>query len=623
VATSTAPTQTPVRHTRHQVIAAALCFLAAAGVRLSISPLFGAPLAEVHVIWRDVPEDERRSLERQLQLSEARQLGRNEWSYVPLDTAPPRLRALVTHPAVERTNGVDRSSFRMSSRAPLTERRGGRFPGHPNAARAAKLVSYLLAASGLMVLALTSVVVRRRVTESVSRVRASPADAARDAAKAAITWIQRGVPVASPEAAGAFRIVFVSLLLLFVVSSPARDIALDTPGFADARGIQRVVTSWLAAEHARIVAIDWVLLSSAVFAIVGFLTRTSFAVFVTAFLLWACVVTLDTTHHVLSALMWILPSLLAAPWGDAWSVDAWWRQRRQRELPAPSQRYGYTFWIPGFVYGVAMLAAAWAKVGGGPDWVLNGTVKYHFVSDLPHAWVSWGPMLTKSHLVAVVLSAIAVVIEGTLIVASFTRSAGVRLAFGVTAMTLLIGFALFQGIVWKAWWIALTSFLPWQLIGSRSTVSSAPTPVAFSAIQVIAVVALVVQQTIASAAKLEVRPFITAYDMYSGTYASPEDYEFSTNLDFRVVALRSGTPADVPDCVFDDHTVERIEAAAAPMDRLARELQVHGGSCRDLGPDVTAVLLEGDRQVFDWDRSQFTTKRRVRVVGPIQFARPR
>jgi len=624
VAISTAPTHSQVRRTHREAVAAALCFLAAAGIRLAIPGVFGTPVAEVHLTWRQISNDERQSVERQFRLSEARQLDRDEWSYVPLDTTPPLLRALVSHPAIARTDGVDRTSFRMSRRAPLTERRGGRFPGQPNAARAAKFVSYLLVIAGLMLLALTSAFVRGAVAEAVARVRASPVDAARDAVRTSVAWLQRGVPAASPEAAGAFRIVFVGLLLIFVVSNPARVVPLDTPGFADARGIQRVVVSWLAGDGARTMAVDRLLLSSAILVILGLLTRTSFAVFVATFFLWACVATLDTTHHVLSALTWILPCLLVAPWGDALSVDAWWRRRRHGIPAEPSRRYAYAFWIPGFVYGVAMLAAAWAKVGGGPDWVLNGTVKYHFVSDLPHAWVSWGPVLTKSHLVAVVLSAIAILIEGTLIVASFTRSSSARLAFGAAAMTLLIGFALFQGIVWKAWWIALVSFLPWQLIGARSPVSPARSAgAAFSTLQVTAVLVLVVQQVIASAARLEVRPMLTAYDMYSGTYASLEDYEFSTNLDYRVVALRPGTSADVPDCVFDDHTVERIEAASSPTDRLARELQVHGGSCRDLGPDVTAILLEGDRQVFNWDTATFATKRRVRVVGPIRVSQPR
>jgi hypothetical protein len=578
----------------------------------------------VRITWRDVADAERRSLEQHFRLSEARRLQGNEWVYVPLEPTPALLRGLTTQAAVEETDGIDRTAFRLSRRGPLTERRGGLFPGHPNAARAAKLVAFLLIASGLICLVLTSARARASVAYAVIRIRTSPIEATRQAVAAAASWIERGVPVASPAAAGAFRIVFVGLLLALVVSSPTRDIPLDTPGFAEAHGVQRAVVSWLASDRSMVIAVDRTLVISAVFVIAGALTRTSFAVFVAAFFIWACTRTLDTTHHAVSALTWTLPCLLGTPWGRAWSVDAWWRgRRRDDERAAPSRRYGFAIWIPGFVYGVAMLAAAWAKMGAGPDWVLNGTVKYHFVSDLTHAWVSWGPALTKNHLVAVALSAIAIVIEGTLIIASFVRSWSHRLAFGVAAMMLLIGFALFQGLVWQAWWIALVSFLPWQLIGSRAPVPAArAADVRISALQMTAVIASLVQQVIASAARLEVTPMMSAYDMYSTTYASREEYEWSTNLTYRLVALRAGRSLDVQNCVFDDRTVARIEAAPSPTDRLERELRVHGGACLDVGRDVSAVLLEGDRRVFNWETEQFSTRRRVKVVGPIRVSRP-
>ena len=60
------------------------------------------------------------------------------------------------------------------------------------------------------------------------------------------------------------------------------------------------------------------------------------------------------------------------------------------------------------VLGVAYFAAAVSKLREGGTWILNGTVKYHFVTDLHQALVPWGPALTSNHPVAVGLSLAAV-----------------------------------------------------------------------------------------------------------------------------------------------------------------------------------------------------------------------
>ena len=55
---------------------------------------------------------------------------------------------------------------------------------------------------------------------------------------------------------------------------------------------------------------------------------------------------------------------------------------------------GYGPWVLCLALGVGFGAAAFAKVRGGPDWILNGTVRYHFMAEaLTAARVPWGPWI--------------------------------------------------------------------------------------------------------------------------------------------------------------------------------------------------------------------------------------
>ena len=83
-------------------------------------------------------------------------------------------------------------------------------------------------------------------------------------------------------------------------------------------------------------------------------------------------------------------------WSDAWSVDAWRRGTchgtRRRSTATRSGS-------PGLVLGVVFAAAAVAKLrDAGVAWILNGTVKYHFLSDSPQAMVDWGLWIGRAPL---------------------------------------------------------------------------------------------------------------------------------------------------------------------------------------------------------------------------------
>jgi hypothetical protein len=277
-------------------------------------------------------------------------------------------------------------------------------------------------------------------------------------------------------------------------------------------------------------------------------------------------------------------------------------------------------WAPGFVFGLAFLAAAWSKVQNGPGWILNGTVRDHFVTDLPHALVPWGPWLTRNHLAAVLVSAAAVLAESTVIIASFTRSSRVRLLFGGVATAMLAGFALFQGLFWRGWWILLLSFLPWGRLRLRvgSVMSAAAPRSTASWAQTAMIAALAVQQGLVSARHVEAPPMASAYDMYSATYDSDYDYEQSMNLQYQLLVRDDAGDHEIAGCVMDDRRAARLResARAADLDPVI---------VRSLCPSVPAparVVLRGDRHAYDWDHARFVWRRGVDVIGPLDVARP-
>jgi hypothetical protein len=545
-------------------------------------------------------------------VSEPERLGGTLWEYVPKDRSRERLLAIIGHPAVARTDGIDRQGVRISPRAPQTARRGGLFIA-PQAARATKAAGYLclLAAAVLLAIAARGAVKRHRPWRFVDRAaRALFAAVARGGA-GALGFLSRGVPQASPESAAAFRVVFGALSLWFALIHPAVDVAIRSVDVEAAVGLQRAVGVRLLGDPSLAAWIDRAVLVFGLLFVAGVRTRLTSLGYSVAYLVWACVFTLNVSHHQVSALVASLLCLAGSRAGDAWSVDAWLRRGQQAPPVSASPSYGFVTWVPGFVLGVAFLAAAWSKVSDGPQWILNGTVRYHFVTDLDAALVKWGPVLAASRPNAIAMSAAAVAVETAVIAASFVRGVVTRLLLGALAAALLTGFALFQGIVWPAWWMLLLSFLPWPLVQRSPVTGERRLPAPYRAV----IVAVLVLQLVASVRSLEVRPFLSAYDMYSATYASPEEYEEKGNLKYRVViGGADGREFELPDCVLNETAARRI----APIDsepQLSHVLSDHG--CAEPGGTSTVTLL-GDRRVFDFDTRQFFWRRAVRTIGPIR-----
>lgn len=414
-------------------------------------------------------------------------------------------------------------------------------------------------------------------------------------------WIARRLPPVSPEAATLYRIVFGALVLAFFLTHPV------DAGWLERAAPESVLHRLALPVLDAIPAIaDWVGLWIAVWAVVfiaGVITRTSFALLTVGALVWGVVYTMRLGAHSVGVLLLVLVCLLPARWrgGDRFAI-----------------------WMPGFVLGTCLAAAAFAKIRlGGLAWITNGTVKYHFLTDSPDAPVDWGLRLAHYDGVAVLLSLGAIAIEALVVVGACTRRYVYRLAAGVATLGLLAGFALFQGLFWPAWWIVLISFLPWHRVRRTpdptsqqgASEESAWGPASAGPAQAVVVVAVVLQQLIASAARIELAPLVSAFDMYSATYASPADYESKAGMLYWVAAEFADGKTD--SCRVSREDADAVAAGDAP--RVARVLQ----NCFDTTARlVRAVSVEGTRRAVDWARWRLGDEVRVPLAGPFPMNGP-
>jgi hypothetical protein len=284
-------------------------------------------------------------------------------------------------------------------------------------------------------------------------------------------------------------------------------------------------------------------------------------------------------------------------------------------------------------------AAAFAKMRDtGLAWILNGTVKYHFLSDSPQAMVDWGLQLGHYPGLAIALSFCAIAVETLILVGVGARAYRYRVAAGLGALSLMTGFVLLQGIYWPAWWILLLSFLPWHLVHPAAREVSVPhgpldrfsirrraealasadtrtlkralygetqTALALQSARppkfaIALVLALLGQQSIVSLMRIEAAPVLSTYDMYATTYGSPADYEHNAGQAYWIVGLDRA--AKTHRCRISPIEAGKIERAGFAADRSLTEGLLR--RCFDPSVPLQQVSLEATRVQVDWARWQ-------------------
>lgn len=589
---------------------------------------FGHRPVYIHVRWTpDIDDSERRELERRysLMLGERRE-GRT-FGYALADRSRDNVRGLVLDTAVQDTHQIHRTQFRVGYLAPrlpyITPS-----PWMPVALEFLTVLWILggIASISLAVLGIAVPTLAHGRVLVVRNAFLDPPGAWRRATAQLVSWIGGRVPVASAESVALFRIVFGSALLLFVLRMPVPAAWAADPSNVVSPAHRLLLRSFVAAPWAADWLPPWLAFWGALF-ILGAFARTAFACLTVGIIAWALLYTTRTSYHTVSALLLALLALQWSRWGDAWSIDAW-RRRPRPSAGGLAQHYGFTVWVPGLVLGLVFGAAALAKLrDSGVAWILNGTVKYHFLSDSTQAMVDWGLRIAPYHGLAVLLSFGAIAIETLVIVGVVSRAYRFRLIAGGAALFLLAGFSMLQGLFWPAWWILLLSFLPWHLVrpsveppspaGEYPPSARLPGPVPKLAVYM--VMALFAQQFVVSLLRLEVSPVLSTYDMYSTTYGSPAEYEQKAGQTYWIVGVDDA--AQVYRCRITRMDADMIASGAIPAERLLKDPVLR--RCFDGSIPLRTVSIETSRVQMDWARwRRLDEPIRARLTEPIPVFLP-
>ena len=580
---------------------------------------FGERPAYIHIRWAPGVDDATRAQEERtysLRRPEFRE-GRT-WGYALTDLSRANVTSLVNDPAVEDTHNINRIKFRPGLFTP-------RFPYETSAPWipvGLNVLSVLFVLGGMFAIgvALVELVVPPAFLEAprgaIAAAVLDPIATLRHRWQRLIAWAGSRIPPASAESVAVFRIVFGTALLLMVLGKPVLGEWAANPQNVLSPLHQRTLQIFVSAPWLGAAIRPWLLFWGVLF-IAGAIPRIAFAMVTIGTFAWGLLYTTHVTYHTISSFLLALCFLQWSRWGDAWSVDAW----RHRHHPKPRgtpQEYGYTVWVPGLILGVVFAAAAIAKLReGGLGWILNGTVKYHFLSDSRQAMVDWGLHVGQYPWLSVFLSFAAIAIESVVIFGVLSRAYRYRLAAGVAAMSIIGGFVVLQGLRWPGWWLLLLSFLPWHLIRpARAAESASPRVLARRAVprQAMAVMALFVLQLIVSAFRLEVTPLLSTYDMYSTTYASEAEYASKAGLSYWAIAEHpDGTNEECRISRAAADTVTRAMAGSTQWQPAADVIQ----TCFNTSVPILSVSVQGRRSAIDWAKWPPAEVVTVPLAGPV------
>lgn len=571
-----------------------------------------APL--IRVRWApSVDDGERVARETSFRLRRGEPHSDRTWSYDLLDTSQDNIRALITDPSVEDTDGLDRREFRVvvpsvtiaerfTAAFPLLERMAG--PGFRDWVSSANAWPALLAAAWLIGLSRPSI-------------------------RAAFF---SGIPALSPVGLGLFRIAF-GLALLFILPAAAELPAAPLPGalhraadwFADWEWVHRLAMNPGASSLILAIAMAALALFAA-----GVLPRIMYLIALAAITARIFVLLQHRSAHDWGLPLVVLWGLALVPW-DAGLTLVPFRRKRGED----TARHGYAVWFPGAVLGLALLAAAYAKLDtSGFEWVTGGAVKYHFIEDFGRTPTTWGLWIAAHPAWAVAASFAAFAVEALFIIHVFSRQPLVRAVFGLAGLALLAGLYLLQGHVWPLWWVLLLAFVPWESLAARvprrGTSAQGEQP-SVRPVQVALVGAIVCIQLFASARRVEVEPFVSDYGMYSWTWASPAAFDRQIARKYRTYRYAvedSGEAVDITgrlrslpkaaDTLADaiDRVRDGGDLSGSQRDALRAVAVMYQSAFKAPVGRLTVLL---DEQAFDWTLARFYQKVEGERIGVVDL----
>jgi hypothetical protein len=453
------------------------------------------------------------------------------------------------------------------------------------------------------------------------------------------TWLAARVPPLSAFALGMFRFAFGAAMLLAVIrETPPDAMPVEAQRAASWLARQSVIRQLAATPGAAVWLQHCASAGLAAFAL-GLWSRTALALAAVSLTLFMGVVLNHKGLHDWGVPLLTLWMLVLVPWHDSFGLQSVVARRRGVvPVPVSPRARGLALWLPSVTLGVAYAAAAFAKLDtSGLAWITGGAVRFHFLQDAPQAPVEWGLRVAGSDVAAVGLSFAAVVTEGSVWFAALTPSLLVRGLVGIAGIAMLTGFYLFQGVFWPAWWALLLVYLPWPFVdrlhmeheGAATEPTGPAVATALSAGASAVVVALVAQQLLVSALRVESEPFLSDFSMYARTWPSKKAFseQFGEKTTYEMSAR--GRSADefhewlraTP--VFLDAMNEAAgrsmrgerwsDGTRTVVDAARRAYQAQ------FGEDLSQVHVRRLVLGFDWNRGAFDSRSRVLGEGLLEL----
>ena len=222
--------------------------------------------------------------------------------------------------------------------------------------------------------------------------------------------------------------------------------------------------------------IFWITLAAGVLAVIGLKTRPSLFVFAfgNAFL-QAFLFSFGDFHHPQALMILALFILALGPSGEVLSLDDFFRRQSVESLEGgpglPAwERFGiFASWpllLVQWLYALIYMSAAINKlVKGGPGWLNGYTLQYYLLQDGLRWGSSLGVAMSQIHLLALGMSLVTVLFEGTFfLVLFFPRLWLIYIPLGFLLHT---GIYLTMRAPFPQWIVIYAVFVPWRSIIRR------------------------------------------------------------------------------------------------------------------------------------------------------------